>query len=135
MEKKIEKTEIKEKTLKVKRKSFENNGKECWQYYLEENILGKKMEINLAVKDKDLGMYEILDLIFSGKQEADLYHKRDSMVNPDTKEVTEFDVYTIKRLIGSTSLEAVVIPYRKSDKQLLKFVFDTLKNDDLKSSN
>lgn len=114
--------------LLVTRKTYtsKKDGKEYFNYVLCDTIrrtvngktLEKQVEVDFVAKD--MGGYEVLDIIFFNTDTAELVVERKTMVNDNTGEVLHYNEYTIQ----SVDDNGVTFGYkvklsRESDKSLL----------------
>ena len=114
--------------LKVVRELLDaktKNGEDMYGYILREKILvnGKEREIRVDFAAKDLGGYDMLDIIFMVDDEAYLSMREEVMTNEETGEVTPYTVYEIwNEDEDGTVYTYNVKPMRSSDKAKLNTI-------------
>ena len=114
--------------LKVVRELLDaktKSGEDMYCYILREKIMvnGKQREIRVDFAAKDLGGYEMLDIIFMTGEEAFLSVRQEHMTDEKTGEVTEYMVYEIwNEDDDGIPYVYKVKPMRESDKAKLNVV-------------
>ena len=114
--------------LKVRRELLDaktKSGDDMYGYVLKEKIVvnGKEREIRVDFAAKDIGGYDMLDIIFMTGDDAFLSVRQEQMTDEKTGEVTEYMVYEI----WNEDDEGIpyvykVKPMRESDKAKLNVV-------------
>ena len=114
--------------LKVVRELLDaktKSGEDMYCYILREMITvnGKEREIRVDFSAKDLGGYEMLDIIFMTGEEAFLSVRQEQMTDDKTGEVTEYMVYEIwNKDDEGVPYVYKVKPMRESDKAKLNVI-------------
>lgn len=114
--------------LKVVRELLDaktKSGEDMYCYILRENVEvnGKKREIRADFAAKDLGGYDMLDIIFMISDEAYLSMREEYMTDERTGEVTPYTVYEIwNEDDEGTVYTYKVKPMRESDKAKLNVI-------------
>lgn len=114
--------------LLVTRKTYtsKKDGKEYFNYVLCDTIrrtvngktLEKQVEVDFVAKD--MGGYEVLDIIFFNTDTAELIVDRKTMVNDSTGEVLHYNEYTIQSVDDNNNVFGYKVKLsRESDKSLL----------------
>ena len=101
----------------VVRSTYERNGKKYFQYSLNGNINGRAKEIRLTCQD--VGMFDVLDIIFEVNGKPTLVAIPFSMKGDDGKEIKGFTYEVMTTGEDSVVYRAKVKPSRQSDKALL----------------
>lgn len=121
MEQAIMELKVVRELLDAKTKS----GDDMYGYVLREMITvnGKEREIRVDFAAKDIGGYDMLDIIFMTGDEAFLSVREEQMVDDKTGEVTPYMVYEIWN-VDEDDVPYVykVKPMRESDKAKLNVV-------------
>ena len=114
--------------LKVTRELLDaktKSGDDMYGYVLKEEIVvnGQKREIRVDFAAKDIGGYDMLDIIFMTGDEAFLSVRQEHMTDEKTGEVTEYMVYEIwNEDEDGIPYVYKVKPMRESDKAKLNVV-------------
>ena len=114
--------------LKVTRELLDaktKSGEDMYGYVLREIITvnGREREIRVDFAAKDIGGYDMLDIIFMNGEDAFLSVREESMVDDKTGEVTPYSVYEIwNEDDDGISYVYKVKPMRESDKAKLNVV-------------
>lgn len=114
--------------LKVVRELLDaktKSGEDMYCYILREMITvnGKEREIRVDFAAKDLGGYDMLDIIFMTGEEAFLSVRQEHMTDEKTGEVTEYMVYEIwNEDEDGIPYVYKVKPMRESDKAKLNVI-------------
>lgn len=126
--KKNEKTQDKMLELKVVRELLDAKtkaGEDMYGYVLREKITvnGREREIRVDFAAKDIGGYDMLDIIFMTGEEAFLSVREEYMTDEKTGEVTPYMVYEIwNEDEDGIPYVYKVKPMRESDKAKLNVV-------------
>ena len=114
--------------LKVTRELLDaktKSGDDMYGYVLKEKIVvnGQEREIRVDFAAKDIGGYDMLDIIFMTGEEAFLSVREEFMTDDKTGEVTPYTVYEIWN-VDDDGVPYVykVKPMRESDKAKLNVV-------------
>ena len=100
-------------------------GEDMYCYILREKVLvnGEEREIRVDFAAKDLGGYDMLDIIFMLSDEAYLSMREESMTDEKTGEVIAYTVYEIwNKEEDGTVYTYKVKPMRESDKAKLNVI-------------
>ena len=114
--------------LKVVRELLDaktKSGDDMYGYVLKENIVvnGQAREIRVDFAAKDIGGYDMLDIIFMTGEEAFLSVRQESMTDEKTGEVTNYMVYEIwNQDDDGIPYVYKVKPMRESDKAKLNVI-------------
>lgn len=114
--------------LKVTRELLDaktKSGDDMYGYVLKENVLvnGQEREIRVDFAAKDIGGYDMLDIIFMTGEEAFLSVREEFMTDDKTGEVTPYMVYEIwNEDDDGVPYVYKVKPMRESDKAKLNVV-------------
>ena len=114
--------------LKVVRELLDaktKSGDDMYGYVLREQIMvnGKEREIRVDFAAKDIGGYDMLDIIFMTGDEAFLSVRQEHMTDEKTGEVTEYMVYEIwNEDEDGIPYVYKVKPMRESDKAKLNVI-------------
>ncbi|MBR2343143.1 MAG: hypothetical protein IKA64_02710 [Clostridia bacterium] len=114
--------------LKVTRELLDaktKSGDDMYGYVLRENIVvnGREREIRVDFAAKDIGGYDMLDIIFMTGDEAFLSVREEHMTDDVTKEVTTYMVYEIwNEDEDGIPYVYKVKPMRESDKAKLNVI-------------
>lgn len=114
--------------LKVTRELLDaktKSGEDMYGYVLREIITvnGREREIRVDFAAKDIGGYDMLDIIFMNGEDAFLSVREESIVDDKTGEVTPYSVYEIwNEDDDGVSYVYKVKPMRESDKAKLNVV-------------
>ncbi len=117
----LEKLKVVRELLDAKTKS----GDDMYGYVLREKITvnGKAREIRVDFAAKDIGGYDMLDIIFMNGDEAYLSVREEYMIDEKTGETTPYMVYEIwNEDDDGVSYVYKVKPMRESDKAKLNVV-------------
>ena len=114
--------------LKVTRELLDaktKSGDDMYGYVLKEQIFvnGQRREIRVDFAAKDIGGYDMLDIIFMAGEEAFLSVRQEHMTDEKTGEVTEYMVYEIwNEDEDGIPYVYKVKPMRESDKSKLNVI-------------
>ena len=114
--------------LKVTRELLDaktKSGEDMYGYVLREKITvnGREREIRVDFAAKDVGGYDMLDIIFMTGEEAFLSVRQEHMTDEKTGEVTEYMVYEIwNEDEDGIPYVYKVKPMRESDKAKLNVI-------------
>lgn len=114
--------------LKVVRELLDaktKSGEDMYGYVLREKITvsGKEREIRVDFAAKDIGGYDMLDIIFMNGEEAFLSVREESMIDEKTGETMPYMVYEIwNEDEDGISYVYKVKPMRESDKAKLNVI-------------
>jgi len=117
--------------LKVTRELLDaktKSGEDMYGYVLREKITvnGREREIRVDFAAKDIGGYDMLDIIFMTGEEAFLSVRQERMTDEKTGEVTEYMVYEIwNEDEDGIPYVYKVKPMRESDKAKLNVILQT----------
>lgn len=117
----------------LNREIIESNGKEYSNYYVKANFVvgGKQVEkkIRMDVPRNDVGMYDVLDMVFTDHKSNSVELYRIAKVNRDM--ITQKKTTTYRYEVANTddSLRAVVVPYGLSNSALLDKLYKDLNAD------
>lgn len=112
----------------LNRKIVHVNGKDYSNYFVLGKFIlrGKEIEkeIRMEVPRNDVGMYDVLDMVFEDRNKVELY--KIAKVNRDmiTGKKTTTYRYEVANEVGD--LKAVVVPSGQSNNALLEKVFNDL---------
>ena len=105
------------KTIFVKRETYEKDGKVRFTYFVEGNVRGQY--VKASVVPHDFGGYGVLDIVFNGAMEAELITKNFEMKDEKGK-VTRGNSYAVVSADENGEVyECKIKPSRSSDKTLL----------------
>lgn len=121
-------------TMPVTRKPFTGkDGKQYWGYVVNGTIVrcknNKYLEKQVSVDfvAKDVGGYEVLELIFFDSEEAVLRMHNETTTNEKTGEVLTYTIYEIVSTDDDgTEYTYKVKPARDSDKSLLQMLLTAM---------
>ena len=122
---KVEEDVIELKVVRELLDSKTKSGEDMYCYILRENVTvnGKSREIRADFAAKDLGGYDMLDIIFMISDEAYLSMREEFMTNENTGETTPYTVYEIwNQDEEGTIYTYKVKPMRESDKAKLNVI-------------
>ncbi len=114
-----------EKNIIVERETFEKDGKTYFSYFIKGNIRGREVKIGIAPpdKDKDIGGYTVLDIVFGSAMAAELVIKPYEIKDEKTKTVVTGNSYAVRSYDENGEVyECAVKPFRQSDKALLNML-------------
>ena len=109
------------KTIFVKRETYEKDGKVRFTYFVEGNVRGQY--VKASVVPHDFGGYGVLDIVFNGAMEAELITKNFEMKDEKGKVTGTVTTYAvISKDEDGTTYECAVKPNRKSDNDYLNML-------------
>ncbi len=114
-----------DKNIVVERETFEKDGKTYFSYFIKGNIRGREVKIGIAPpdKDKDIGGYIVLDIVFGNAMAAELVIKPYEIKDEKTKTVVTGNSYAVRSYDENGEVyECAVKPFRQSDKALLNML-------------
>ncbi len=114
-----------DKNIVVERETFEKDGKTYFSYFIKGNIRGREVKIGIAPpdKDKDIGGYTVLDIVFGNAMAAELVIKPYEIKDEKTKTVVTGNSYAVRSYDENGEVyECAVKPFRQSDKALLNML-------------
>ena len=108
--------------MKVEREPFTTKkGTQCYKYFVNANIHGKDVHIELGPPDKDADIsgYQVLDVVFGAAMEADLIITPFEMKMEDGK-IIRGNRYSVRSIDEDGNVyECPVKPLKTSGKNLL----------------
>ncbi len=110
------------KHIIVERETFEKNGKRYYSYFIKGVVRGQEVRIGVAPpdKEKDMGGYTVLDIVFGDAMAAELVVKPFEIKDEKTKSVITGNSYAVRSYDENGEVyECSIQPARKSDKALL----------------
>ncbi len=114
-----------EKNIIVERETFEKDGKTYYSYFIKGKIRGREVKIGIAPpdKDKDVGGYTVLDIVFGETMAAELVIKPYEIKDEKTKTVITGNSFAVRSYDENGEVyECAVKPFRQSDKALLNML-------------
>ncbi len=122
----IKKEVKKENKLFVERETFiGKDEQEYFGYVLKGKVRDRDVKVDFA--PKDVGGYEVLDIVFSVNPKAELVITNEEMESSITGKVTKFVSYKVVTFdADGVPYECGVKPRQDSDKSLLKMLLNQL---------
>lgn len=112
-----------ENQIKVERDTYEKDGKTYYSYFIKGNIRGRDIRVLIVPPDK--GGYTVLDIVFGEEMEAELVLNPYEIKDEGTGRVTKGNSYAVhSEDEDGTVYECKIIPFRKSDKDLLQMLLN-----------
>lgn len=114
--------------IMLNREKVNVNGKEYSNYFVEGTfkVRGQevKKRIRMAVPRNDVGMYEVLDMVFEDNKQTPLY--KYSKITRDAITGKKNTTYRYEVANEDQDLRAVIVPNAESDKALLNKLYADL---------
>lgn len=106
--------------VKLRREQYEKNGYKNYSYYVSGSVKGREVKAKFVAPDR--GGYQILDIIFDGKDEVDLKVTPFEMKTEDGKLIkgNTFSASTVDE--NGQVVELKVKPYKPSDKTIINMI-------------
>lgn len=103
-------------TIIVKRETYQKDGKEYFAYFIEGEVKGKPVRVNVV--PHDIGGYTVLDIVFEGALDV-----RSFTMKNDKGEETVINTFNVVSLDDNGEVyECPVKAKNKSDKILLSML-------------
>ena len=107
--------------IMVEREPYEKDGKTFQSYFIRGTVRG--VDFRVRIVPPDYGGYTVLDIVYAGEQEAELVLVPYEITDEKTGRVTKGNSYAVhSEDEDGTVYECKIIPFRKSDKDLLQML-------------
>lgn len=120
--------EAQEKIIYLERKFVHVNGRDYANYFVKGNFLvrGKNVEkeIRMDVPRNDVGMYDVLDMVFEDREKVELF--KIAKINRDLATNRKTTTYRYEVVNEAGDLRARVIPSGESNSALLDKLYNDL---------
>lgn len=120
--------ETQEKIIYLERKIVHVNGRDYANYFVKGNFLvrGKNVEkeIRMDVPRNDVGMYDVLDMVFEDREKVELF--KIAKINRDLATNRKTTTYRYEVVNEAGDLRARVIPSGESNSALLDKLYNDL---------
>lgn len=114
---------MEDKKILVERETYEKDGKKFFSYFIKGNVRGK--DIRVLIVPPDYGGYAVLDIVFGEAMSAQLMLVPYEIRDEKTGRVSKGNSYAVhSEDEDGTVYECKIIPFRKSDKDLLQMLLN-----------
>ena len=109
------------KNLMVERETYQKDGKDFYSYFVKGKIRGKEVKARLS--PKDIGGYDLLDIVFLTDATAELVITPSEMTD-EKGNIVKFISYECKNVDKETGVvySCGLKPQRSSDKAILEML-------------